>query len=209
MSVMLKLASSLGTNSEVPNQEVAKQLAGTCDAEAIAEIAAGLGSYDMAVQSDCIKVLYEIGYLKPALISVYAESFLNLLQSRNNRIVWGAMIALSTIAGLAYEEISKRKNLVYMAMENGSVITMDNGIRVLALVAANNHDNNTEIVEYLLRHLKTCRPKEVPQHAESSLPAINAGNKGAFLAILKSREEVMSPAQMKRMKKIYKIVENK
>lgn len=204
VTVLVKLAGSLGTNSDLPNQKIAKELAISEDAEAIAELTAGLESRDKAMQSDCIKVLFEIGYLKPELISCYASVFLKLLQSRNNRLVWGAMIALSTIAGFAGKEISERLDLVYKAMENGSVITVDNGVRVLARIAAMIPERSSEITNYLLRHLGTCRASEIPQHAESSLPAIYSKNKDAFISVLKTREEDMTPAQMKRIKKVFK-----
>jgi hypothetical protein len=207
MSVMLKLANSLGVSSDIPNQSLAKELAQAEDAIAIAELTAGFESSNKAVQSDCIKVLYEIGYLKPELITCYASLFLKLLQSRNNRVVWGAMIALSTIAGLAEKEISERLDLVYKAMGNGSVITVDNGVRVLARIAAVIPERSSEIAKYLLRHLGTCRASEIPQHAESSLPAVNSENKDAFINVLKAREVDMTPAQMKRIKKVYKELE--
>ena len=52
------------------------------------------------IASDCIKTLYEVGYLKPELIAPYVGDFLKLIKSRENRLVWGGMLALSTIAAL-------------------------------------------------------------------------------------------------------------
>jgi len=43
-------------------------------------------------------VLYEIGYIKPALIADYTPDFLALLKSKNNHMVWEDMIALATAA---------------------------------------------------------------------------------------------------------------
>lgn len=105
MSVLDQLACSLGHRDEVPNQELARCLAESEDSANIREVADGLQHKERAVQADCIKVLYEIGYLKPALIAPYASAFLKLLKSRNNRLVWGGMIALSTVGGLAANEL--------------------------------------------------------------------------------------------------------
>jgi hypothetical protein len=53
---------------EVPNQQLAKELAETENKAGIKEIAKNLQHKNKSVQSDCLKVLYEIGYLKPDLI---------------------------------------------------------------------------------------------------------------------------------------------
>jgi hypothetical protein len=60
---------------------------------------------------------------------------------------------------------------------------------------------------YLLKHLETCRPKEVAQHAEKTLPAVNATNKAQFLATLKARMADLSGAGLSRVKKVVKAAE--
>lgn len=64
MSVLQELSSSLGRRDQVPNQELAKVLAEHEDRAGIQEIAEGLWHEEKNVRSDCIKVLYEIGYLR-------------------------------------------------------------------------------------------------------------------------------------------------
>jgi len=63
MPALDKLACALGRRDEVPNQELARELAANCDAEGIRELVGGLQSRDTCVRSDCIKALYEVGYL--------------------------------------------------------------------------------------------------------------------------------------------------
>ena len=92
-------------------------------------------------------------------------------------------------------------------MQNGSVITMDNGIKVLAMVASQKDEYRKAIFPYLLEHIKTCRPKEVPQHAEKSLLAVTAGNKLDFIRVLEKRLEDMTASQAARLKKIIKAAE--
>jgi hypothetical protein len=75
---------------------LAHDLAKKKDRKGIQEIAANVWSQDKKVQADCIKVLYEVGYLDPTLIAGYAGDFVQLLRSKNNRLVWGGMIALGT-----------------------------------------------------------------------------------------------------------------
>jgi hypothetical protein len=87
MSVISRLASALGRRDDVPNQELARELAETKVVEDIRELVVNLQNRDRKIQSDCIKVLYEIGYIASELIAEYAEDFLALLRNRNNRLV--------------------------------------------------------------------------------------------------------------------------
>ena len=136
MSALDKLASRQGIKGDVPNQELARQLASDQDRQGIKEIVQGLCSANKAVQSDCIKVLYEIGYLEPELIADYTGDFIRLLNSRNNRLVWGAMIALWTVARIQAADLFKAREQIKSAIDQGSVITMDAGIKALAETAA-------------------------------------------------------------------------
>jgi len=209
MSTLDRIACLQGRRDEVPNQELARELAATKDRAGIREIAENLWNKDQNIQSDCLKVLYEIGYLDPALITDYAGDFLKLLKSRNNRLVWGGMIALSTVADLKADEIFPHNDEIIKVMEKGSVITVDNGVKTLALVASKKDEYRKAIFPYLLDHLKTCRPKEVPQHAEKTLPAVDATNKLDFIAVLQKRTEDLAGAQLVRIKKVIKEAEKK
>ena len=100
MSVLQKLASALDRSDEVPNQLLAKEIASSGDKVAVQELVDNLANKNKDIQSDCIKVLYEIGDIKPDLIAGYVDTFVKLLGSRNNRLVWGAMTALGAVANV-------------------------------------------------------------------------------------------------------------
>ena len=140
-----KLAFSLGRNDELPNIELAQQLCKENNAEGIKEIVEGLKNKDKRIANDCIKVLYEIGDKNPALIAEYADVFINLLNSRSNRLVWGSMTALASIAELVPEAIHERIALLLQAFENGSVITVDNCVSVLAGLCKANEKYKEEL----------------------------------------------------------------
>jgi hypothetical protein len=201
MSAIDRTASRLGRRDEVPNQQLARQLAASGDRAGIQEIAAGLWQKNPQVQRDCVKVLYEVGYLDPSLVAAYADDFVRLLKSRHNRLVWGGMIALSTVADLRADELFPHADEIRKAMHSGSVIAMDNGVAVLARIASRKAEYNRALFPFLLDHLSTCRPKEVPQHAEKTLPAVNAENKTRFLRVLEKRMEDLLPSQIARLKK--------
>ena len=98
MSVINKLASSLNRRDEVPNQALAKEIADDNNKKAVQELIDNLSNKSKDIQSDCIKVLYEIGERKPSLIAGFAKNFIELLDNKNNRLQWGAMTAINTIA---------------------------------------------------------------------------------------------------------------
>ena len=204
MSIITSLASSLGRRDEVPNQELARALAARKDKAGIREIAENLWNKDKNIQADCIKVLYEIGYLEPKLVADYAGDFVRLLKSRNNRLVWGGMTALAEVAKANPDAVFKHLDEIKKAKETGSVITVDNAISTLAWTAAANRKYNEAIFPYLLKHLSSCRPKEVPQHSEKTLPAVNSSNKADFIKVLEKRMEDLSGSGLARVKKVIK-----
>jgi hypothetical protein len=204
MSIIDQLASVRGLRSDAPNKELAKIIARGKDKGAVKELVETLRHNDKEIQSDCIKVLYEIGYLDPDLIADYILDFMELLHHKNNRLIWGGMIAISTIADRKAKVVADCFDEIVAIMKAGSVITADAGIKALANAAAQDYKYSKKISPFLLKHLQTCRPKEIPQHAESIIVAVNAANKGAFENVLKKREKEMTGAQLIKIKKIYK-----
>jgi hypothetical protein len=209
MSVIDKLAHSLGRRDEVPNQELARKLAAKKDKEGIREVAENLWNKDKNIQADCVKVLYEVGVIEPKLIADYVEDFVKLLKSRNNRLVWGGMTALAEVAKANPDSVYKHFDAIKKAKETGSVITVDTAISTLAYTAGANDKYNKAIFPYLLKHLSYCRPKEVPQHSEKSLPAVNASNKNDFVNILEKRLEDLSGGGLARVRKVIKQATNR
>ena len=207
MSVLEKIAYFQNRRDEVPNQNLAKELAETENRADIRVIAQNLWNKNKNIQSDCLKVLYEIGYIKPDLIVDHVGDFLKLLKSKNNRVVWGAMIALATITDKKPLEIYDNIADVIAAVEQGSLITVVWGVKTLAKVASTNSTYTQKIFPVLLIQLKKCLPRDVPMHAESILPAVNADNKKAFLSTLEARKKEMTSSQLARLKKVIKKIE--
>jgi hypothetical protein len=207
MSVLNKIAYYRNRRDEVPNQEVAHLLAQTRDAGEIREIAENLWNKEPNVQSDCLKVLYELGYLAPELISEYVDDFIKLLKHRNNRMVWGGMIALSTIASLQADKIFPHADEIIKTMEAGSVITNDAGIKTLTEIAAWKDKYRTRIMPYLLKRLDNSRPVDAPRYAEVILAAISTIDKAEFIKILEKWMEASSGSRQARLRKVLKKAE--
>src|SRR3954471_17872352 len=105
MSIINQLSTSLHRRDESPNQELAKKVVKSNDSKAVKELVENLRHKDKNIQGDCIKVLYEIGVERPDMIANHLNEFAALLESKNNRLVWGAMTALDYITQQAPEAI--------------------------------------------------------------------------------------------------------
>jgi len=207
MSTLDRIAYFQNVRNEVPNQKLAKELVETRNQAGIREIAENLENKNKNVRSDCLKVLYEIGYHDPGLIAGYANDFLKLLKSKDNRMVWGAMIGLATIADRRSKEIWAQIEAVIHIIENGTVITKVWGMRVLAKVAAADEKYKKRIFPFLLEQIRACIPRDVPTHAESLLCAVDRNNKTELLSILEARREELTPAQLTRFKRVLKQID--
>jgi hypothetical protein len=202
MSVLDRIAFYQNRRDEVPNQELARELAASGDRAGIQVIADNLSNKNKSVRSDCLKVLYEIGYIHPDLIAYHVAGLLALLSSKDNRMVWGAMIGLATIADQRAEDIWRQNDDVIRAVDKGSVITVVWGIRTLARVAGADSAYRRKLFPILLRQLQTCIPRDVPTHAESMLPAVDAENQQEFLAVLQARQGELSASQAARLHRV-------
>jgi len=209
MSVLNRIAYFQKRRDEVPNQELARDLAQKKDRKGIREIAENLWNENSNVQSDCLKVLYEVGFLNPELIAEYAREFLKLLKSTNNRMVWGSMIALTTISEPAADELYTHHGEIQAAMAKGSVITKDNGVKILAVISSRNDRYRKALFPYLVGHLETCRPKDVPQHAEKIVLAVDAKNRSEFIRVLEKRMPDLTGSQAARVRRVVKEAERR
>jgi len=199
-----KLAYSLGRSDEEPNIELAKELVKTKNKKGIKEIVDGLNNSKEQITNDCIKVLYEIAEIEPKLVSEYADNFIQLLKSKNNRLIWGSMTAISKITSLNPDEIFKNLDTLVKAYEKGSVITVDNSISVFAELVKADKKYEGEVFPIIIRHLEECRPKEVGQHAERAFVCVNKSNSQKFKETLLKRRESLTDAQKKRVDKLLK-----
>jgi len=207
MTAIERISFYQNVRDEKPNQLLARGLADDFDIDGIKEIVSYLSDKNPNVRSDCLKVLYEIGYIDPTLIAPYVDIFLKLLENKQNRMVWGGMIALSTIAKIVPEIVWIEIEKVMDAIKGGSVITVVSGVKVLSEVAAHDQRYSEKIFPVLTDLLETCIPRDVPTYSENMLGCINNENKQLILRILEARESELSKAQMTRMKRVIKKIQ--
>jgi hypothetical protein len=207
MSIINKLATSLGRRDENPNIEVAKFIVSKNDKKAVKELVENLSNKSKDIQNDCIKALYEVAYLKPALISEYYKIFVDLLSSKNNRMQWGAMTALSSIVKEVPKELYKALPKVVDVAEKGTVITKDHCYKIMCGLC----EDKTlvpKVFPLMIEFLLKSPENQFPTYAENTLPFINDKNKAVFLKTLKSRfNEIETPTKKKRVEKLIRKLE--
>jgi hypothetical protein len=204
MSVLNKLATSLGRRDENPNIDLAKQLAAKNDKAGVKELIQNLPNKSKDIQHDCIKTLYETGAIKPALISPYAKEFMKLLDSKNNRMQWGAMTALSSIVNENPRELYRALPKIIDVADKGSVITKDHCYKIMCGICTDKillPKMFPLMVEFLLKS----PANQLPKYAEDTLPFINGKNKAIFLKTLNSRlKDIVTPTKKMRVEKVIK-----
>ena len=148
-------------------------------------------------------MLYEIGSIKPELIDIYVGEFVELLLHKDNRMVWGAMTTLGSIADGKTDEIWEHVDTIIEATSTGSVITQDWGVRVLSVLSASNQDYANRVYPFLLNFLKDCKPKDVPRHAESIIVGTTTdAQKSQLKHVLEQHQPYLKPSQLKRVNKV-------
>lgn len=204
MTVLNKLASALNRRDEVPNQELAADIVLRKDASAVSELIQGLSDKNRNIQSDCIKVLYEIGERDPKLIVKHRQVFGNLLDSKNNRLVWGAMTALDQIALADPKGVFGMLDVFCAKADTGSVITRDHVVGILTKLGSLKPYADA-CLPLVVDQLKTCPNNQFPMYAEMSLTMASDKNKSSLRKAINGRlAKLEKESQKKRVEKVLK-----
>ena len=204
MTIIDKLATSLNRRDEIPNQELAKQIAGSNDKKAVKELIDNLKNKNKDIQNDCIKVIYEIGAVKPNLVANFSKELIELLDNKSNRLQWGAMIALDTITNEIPKTIYKALGKIIDVADKGSVITNDHCVGILIkLCGRKEYAENA--FSLLNERLKISPTNQLPMYAENALPIINEKNKTTFIKTLSLRvQDIEKDTKRIRVEKVIK-----
>ena len=202
MTIIDKLASSLKRRDELPNQQLAMQIVDRNDKGAVEELVRNLTNKDRDIQSDCIKVLYEVGERNPALIARYAREFSSLLDSENNRLVWGAMTALDQIALANPKTIYGMLSKIVGSGEKGSVITRDHAVGILVKLASL-AEYSEKVTPLLLEQLKRAPTNQLPMYSENLMPMVTDENRAALVKTLTSRlDDIEKASKRERVERV-------
>ena len=209
MSDLLNRLGYLQTRRDrTPNLDLARDLVAREDMAGIREIAENVHNDNKNIHGDCMNVMYEIGIIDPNLITPYADDFIKFLKSKHHNMIRGAIIALAEIANVRPDFLFKHLDEIKKVKETGpDNIAVDKSISALAHTAAASAEYNKIIFPYLMQHVLSCHHKEVPEHAERILPAVNENNNTEFIKTLTKRMDDLSGSDFTRLKKIVRIAE--
>jgi hypothetical protein len=207
MTVLNKLASSLGRKDEEPNNDLAREIAASGDKAAVKELIDALQQKKRDIQSDAIKTLYELGDIKPALLADYIDEFAALLTSKNNRLQWGGMAALSAVTLENPKALYTLLPQILDAAEKGSVITRDETVKILSKLGTVK-EYNQDVFDLLNEQLLKAPVNQFAMYAEYTFPIVSKKNKEAFIDTLKARlGGIDQESKQKRINKILKKAE--
>ena len=205
MSILEKLATALNRRDEVPNQELARKIVSERNADAVQELVDNLNHKNKGIQSDCIKVLYEIGKSDPNLIAKFYKEFGQLLESKNNRLVWGAMTALDTIALKEPKGVNGMLSKILRAVDSsGSVIARDHAVGILVQLGTLK-PYKRDCIALLFEQLMSCPNNQFAMYVEMSVPVIDDDDKKRFQQLMEKRmQKLDKESQKKRIAKVLK-----
>ncbi|MBZ4187501.1 hypothetical protein [Niabella beijingensis] len=204
MTIIDRLASSLNRRDEAPNTELARQIAAAGDKKAIAELIRHLADNNKNIRHDCIKTLYEIGAIRPSLLSGNTGDFIRLLDSNDNRMQWGAMAALLTVTAENPGPVFSALPKLAATAEKGSVITRDNYVGILIQLCGVK-SLSEDAFALLNEQLATCPPNQLPMYAENALPVLLETQRQQFISTLGSRlNDLEKESKRKRLEKVLK-----
>lgn len=208
MNWINQIAFYQNVKNETPNRALAKLFAENNNAEGIKEMANYLYDKNKSVASDCLAVMYEAAYINPELLANYANTFVDLLKSKNNRMVWGAMIALATISKFKPEEIFSEIELVLETMRKGTLITEVWGIKLLASLSTIEKKYKEKLLPILFDYLEKCRPIDFASRVEVIAPSIQIKEeKEIFDRIIEIKTPDLSEAQKTKLKAVLRMID--
>ncbi len=207
MSYINKIAYYRNIRNEEPNKELAEELASSSDTIGIDEIASFLNDKNSSVASDCLAVLYHVGYVRPDLIEKFTETFLNMLDSKKNRMVWGSMIALSTIAPLKKDFLFGFYDKILKVTKEGSLITEVWGIKTIVKIISGNDEYKKVGMADIFRFVEDCRPIDFCKRVETVLEVVNTPKElEDFKTLIEEKKQELSESQLKKLNTILKKV---
>ena len=201
-SIKELLANAMGRNDEEPNIKLAVLMAGSADEAAVGELVGLLDHPEAPVRSDAIKVLYEISRRNADLIIPHLKKLVKLLSGKENRMIWGAMSALSSLSQSHPKLLVRHLPIIVATMEKGSAITRDHGIYTLCHVARLKKQYSN-CVELLLEQIQKAPVNQVPMYGEKTAAILLPEDRHRLEKILLSRKDVMAiPTKKKRIEKL-------
>jgi len=202
MSLVEKLASSLDRNDEQPNIDLAVELSKKQDLSSEVLELLGIVNHGTKEQRhDAIKVLYELANIRPDVFGDKFEFVFDLLETKDNRLLWGTLALLAKICHSNLEKTFSHLPQILAAAERGSVIAKDNAFDILLqLSSAMGH--SSEVQQNIISFLENAAPNQLPMYAEKAATALVQSNNADIVHALIGRlDHMLTDAKRGRLEK--------
>lgn len=200
--IIAQLACASDRRDEQPNIDLAIKLAETGDKAEIDALFEIVQSGTAPQRADAIKAFYELSERRPEVVVHQLDALITLLNTKNNRILWGVMSALAPLAQIAPDQIIPHLNTILDAGDRGSVIAKD---KLMMLLAHLNTDERfaDQITPLIIQRLRYAAINQTPMYAEITAPTIRQQNWPQFAKTVSDRmADIPQPAKTKRLQKV-------
>lgn len=203
MSISDRLACALERNDEQPNIALAEDLAKSANKADIAELVDITSNGTKAERHDAIKALYELAERRPELVAPHIYKILKLLNTKDNRMIWGAMSALAALAEHVPATMIENLDQILKAADKGSVIAKD---KVMVLLSTlNSIDKYREqVTPIILNRLTHSAVNQVPMYVELAAPTIAGADKAKFISLVQAWHDTIP--QLPKKKRLAKVL---
>lgn len=200
MSLADRLACAHDRNDETLNIALAQELATMQDNSAEILELFGIANHGSKAQKhDAIKVLYELAALKPFAFLDKVEFAIDLLNSKDNRMVWGAATLVAALAPRFRQEVIEQIDFITEKCMGASIIAQDRLLEILLAIA----DDHPKALDEMFALLEKCAPNQLPAYAEKAALKIPQTHTEKFKALLENRKsECGTEAKQKRIAKV-------
>jgi len=210
MSIQDKLAYAQGRRDQEPNKSLAREIAETDDHGKLDELISVFESRPhVGIQKDCVLTMAWIAEINPEMIAPHSDYFIGKLNDPVNRVIWGSMITLSSIAHYVPDKLFDSLPEILDAMDTGTVVTRDHGYRIL-ITLYQNTTYKQDVFVLILEQLSRAPSNQLGQYAEKLLVVLDTSHKEEVIRVLEERRgDVTNPYHVKRLnknlKKLYKL----
>lgn len=154
---------------------------------------------------DAFKAIVEFAEKQPQSVLPEIDFFIDLLSAKENRVQWESMQVITILAPHCKDLLFQKLDLLALVAENGSVITRDHYVKILAILSSENAYKATTIPLLIDEVLKS-PINQLCIYAEATLSVKDKENKPYLKnAVMQRIEDTADlPAKRKRLEKVLK-----
>lgn len=186
MTVLYKIASSLGRRDLEPNRKLAQQIVLKEDRLSLLELIENIEHKNEHVRFDCIQVLSEIAKLKPELLIEFDLLLLQLLRDKNSKVALGALATLDYLTLRKPENIFLNVEKVLQVADSGLLVSKDHAISILLKLTTFDF-SATKAYRLFLLELEKCAINQYVKYAEMGTHYLDPKFSANFIAILQNK----------------------